>query len=64
MIGEKALDRREVSSVEGNPKPLVVMETLGHSEISLTLNTYSHVMPSVGREAAERMDQLLGTGRP
>jgi integrase len=39
----------------------VVMETLGHSEISLTLNTYSHVMPSVGREAAERMDQLLGT---
>ena len=42
----------------------VVMETLGHSEISLTLNTYSHVMPSVGREAAERMDQLLGTGRP
>lgn len=42
----------------------VVMETLGHSEISLTLNTYSHVMPSVGREAAERMDQLLGTGHP
>lgn len=41
----------------------VVMETLGHSEISLTLNTYSHVMPSVGREAADRMDQLLGAGR-
>jgi integrase len=41
----------------------VVMETLGHSEISLTLNTYSHVMPSAGREAAERMDQLLGAGR-
>jgi integrase len=41
----------------------VVMETLGHSEISLTLNTYSHVMPSVGREAAERMDQLLGARR-
>jgi hypothetical protein len=40
------------------------METLGHSEISLTLNMYSHVMPSVGREAAERMDQLLGAGRP
>jgi integrase len=40
----------------------VVMETLGHSEISLTLNTYSHVMPSLGREAAERMDQLLGAG--
>ncbi len=39
----------------------VVMETLGHSEISLTLNTYSHVLPSLGREAAERMDAVLGT---
>jgi integrase len=41
----------------------VVMETLGHSEISLTLNTYSHVLPSLGREAAERMDDALGAGR-
>jgi integrase len=38
----------------------VVMETLGHSEISLTLNTYSHVLPSLGREAALRMDEVLG----
>ncbi|MBF6604993.1 MAG: site-specific integrase [Chloroflexi bacterium] len=37
----------------------VVMETLGHSEISLTLNTYSHVLPSLGREAADRMDAVL-----
>ncbi len=37
----------------------VVMETLGHSQISLTLNTYSHVIPALGREAAERMDALL-----
>jgi integrase len=41
----------------------VVMETLGHSEVSLTLNTYSHVLPSLGREAAERMDEALGAGR-
>lgn len=41
----------------------VVMETLGHSEISLTLNTYSHVLPSLGREAAERMDQVLTSAR-
>ena len=39
--------------------PRVVMETLGHSQISLTMNTYSHVMPALGREAAERMDELL-----
>jgi integrase len=34
--------------------PRVVMETLGHSQISLTLDTYSHVLPSSssrGREA-------------
>ena len=40
--------------------PRVVMETLGHSQISLTLNTYSHVIPALGREAANRMDEMLG----
>lgn len=39
--------------------PRVVMETLGHSQISLTLNTYSHVLPAMQREAAERMDAIL-----
>ncbi len=37
----------------------VLMETLGHSEIGLTLNTYSHVLPALGREAAQRMDEVL-----
>ena len=37
------------------------METLGHSEISLTLNTYSHVLPALGRDAADRMDAMLGS---
>jgi integrase len=40
--------------------PRVVMETLGHSAISVTMNTYSHVLPSLQREAASRMDDLLG----
>jgi integrase len=39
--------------------PRVVMETLGHSQISLTLNTYSHVIPALGRAAAEQMDAVL-----
>jgi len=39
--------------------PRVVMETLGHSQISLTLNTYSHVIPALGRAAAEHMDAVL-----
>ena len=39
--------------------PRVVMETLGHSQISLTLNTYSHVIPALGRAAADEMDAVL-----
>jgi integrase len=37
----------------------VVMETLGHSQISLTMDTYTHVMPALQREAADRMEALL-----
>jgi integrase len=43
--------------------PRVVMEILGHSQISLTMNTYSHVLPALQREAAARLEALLGDGR-
>lgn len=39
--------------------PRVVMETLGHSQVSLTLNTYSHVLPALQRDAAERINAVL-----
>lgn len=42
--------------------PRVVMEVLGHSQISLTMNTYSHVIPALQREAADRMEALLAGG--
>jgi integrase len=35
------------------------MEVLGHSQIALTMNTYSHVMPSLLRDAATSMETLL-----
>jgi integrase len=35
----------------------VVMEILGHSQISITLNTYTHVDPELNRDAAERLHQ-------
>jgi integrase len=35
------------------------METLGHSQISLTLNTYSHVLPALQIEAAAKVDAIL-----
>lgn len=37
----------------------VVMEILGHSQISVTMNTYSHVLPEVQRAAADQMDSIL-----
>jgi integrase len=39
--------------------PRVVMDVLGHSQISLTMNTYAHVLPELRREAADRMNELL-----
>jgi integrase len=37
----------------------VIMELLGHSSISLTANTYSHVMPAAMRDVADRMEAIL-----
>lgn len=39
--------------------PKVVQERLGHSQISMTLDTYSHVMPSLQRDAANTLDSFL-----
>lgn len=39
--------------------PRVVMEILGHSQINVTMNTYSHVIPALQRDAAARLDELL-----
>ncbi|MEJ7816497.1 MAG: site-specific integrase [Rubrobacter sp.] len=41
-----------------NPK--YVQELLGHADISLTLNVYSHVLPDMGGAAAGAMDAALG----
>jgi integrase len=42
--------------------PRVVMEQLGHSPIRLTLDTYSHVIPALERDAANRMNAMLSQG--
>ncbi len=40
----------------------VVMEILGHSQIALTMNTYSHIAPEVSRETAGRIADMLWQG--
>ena len=42
--------------------PRVVMEILGHSQISVTMNTYSHVTSASSREAVARVEGLLLEG--
>ncbi len=37
-----------------------VQELLGHATISITLDTYSHVLPGMGDAAAGAMDETLG----
>jgi len=39
--------------------PRVVMEILGHSQISITMNTYTHVDPELSRVATDRLQELL-----
>jgi integrase len=39
--------------------PKVVSERLGHASIGITLDTYSHVLPSMQEEAAEKIDAGL-----
>lgn len=40
-----------------NPK--LVQERLGHSSISLTLDTYSHVLPNMQKQVAEELDRIF-----
>jgi integrase len=42
---------------EENPK--VVSERLGHSTIVLTLDTYSHVLPTMQQQATARLENML-----
>ena len=37
----------------------MVQERLGHSYIGVTLDIYSHVTPTMGRDAAKRLDDLF-----
>jgi integrase len=39
--------------------PKIVQERLGHSTIAMTLDVYSHVLPSIQQEAADKMDDLF-----
>ncbi|WP_030302662.1 tyrosine-type recombinase/integrase [Streptomyces katrae] len=44
--------------------PRVIMEILGHSQISITMDVYTHVVDETKREAISHMDRMLRRRRP
>lgn len=42
--------------------PKVVQERLGHSNIKITMDTYSHVLPGLQKSAAELVAGLVTSG--
>lgn len=44
--------------------PRVIMEILGHSQISITMDVYTHVVDDTKREAISHMDRMLRRQRP
>jgi len=39
--------------------PKVVQERLGHSSIAITLDTYSHVLPSMQQDVARKLGEIV-----
>jgi integrase len=43
------------SALKAGVHPKVVSERLGHATVGITLDLYSHVVPSLAKEAAEQI---------
>ena len=42
-----------------NVHPKIVQERLGHADVSMTLNGYSHVTMDMQKDAAKQLDDLF-----
>lgn len=47
--------------LQENTHPAIVQGLLGHSKIKTTMDTYSHLIPSVAQQAADTMDRVFGS---
>ena len=45
--------------LKANVHPKVVSERLGHATVRITLDTYSHVTPTLQKAAALRFDEVF-----
>ena len=46
----------------GEIDPKIISDSLGHSSVSFTLDTYGHLFPSQKAQAADVFDVFLKTG--
>jgi len=49
--------------LRANVHPKVVSDQLGHSSVAFTMDTYSHLLPSMGKAAAEAIEASLSFER-
>jgi integrase len=45
--------------LQKNVNPKVVSERLGHSTVVLTLDVYSHVLPTMQQDATEHLEDMI-----
>ncbi len=45
--------------IQAGVNPRVVQQRLGHSDVNITLNTYTHVLPEMDMEAAAKLDSII-----
>lgn len=46
--------------LQKNVHPKFVQESMGHASVAITLDTYSHMPPGMGSEAADAIGEALG----
>ena len=47
--------------LQANVNPKIVSERLGHANIGITLDIYSHVLPGMQEEAVEKYEKIFET---
>lgn len=45
--------------IQAGVSPKVVQQRLGHADVNITLNTYTHVLPDMDIAAAEKLDEIM-----
>lgn len=45
--------------IQAGISPKVVQQRLGHADVQITLNTYTHVLPEMDMEAAAKLDSII-----